>query len=153
MNTAAEAPSWCRRMSSACPLSVWMTANSKTALPSVICASQCCEAACAFVQRLFAVGGIGVAHVQRDAGRLDLDRDAGELGGDRAERVLDPAQQRLGGIVDRVHEAGVELGTVAADQMDLGGHPRQRRQVSQRPARDQGRRRRRQGGQLPQRRR
>ena len=49
MNTAAEAASWCRRMSSACPLSVWMTANSKTALPSVICASQCCEAACAFV--------------------------------------------------------------------------------------------------------
>ena len=121
--TVAEAPSWCRRMSSACPLSVWMTANSRTALPSVICASQCCETACAFSSASRAVGGIGVAHVQRDAGGLDLDGNAGELCGDRAQRVLDPAKQRLGRIVDRVHEAGVELGTVAADQMDLGGHP------------------------------
>ena len=126
MNTAAEAPSWCRRMSSACPLSVWMTANSKTALPSVTCASQCCEAACAFVSAVLAVGGVGVAYVQRDAGRLDLYGDAGVLGGDRAQRVFDLAEQRLGRIVDRVNEAGVELGTVAADQMDLGGHPRQR---------------------------
>ena len=74
------------------------------------------------LQRLVGVGGVGVAHVQRDAGRFDLDGDAGVLGGDRAQRVLDLAKQRLGRVVDRVHEAGVELGTVAADQMDLGGH-------------------------------
>jgi hypothetical protein len=96
------------------------------------------------LQRLFRVGGIRVADMQRHTGRLDLDGDAGVFGGDRAQRVPDLAEQRFGRIVDRVHEAGVELRPVAADQMNLGGHPRQRRKVAQRATRDQRRRGRRQ---------
>ena len=135
MNTVAEAPSWCRRMSSACPLSVWMTANSKTALPSVICASQCCEAACAFFSASLASAGSALRTCSATLAGLISIATPGNSAAIALKRVLDPAQQRLGRIVDRVHEAGVELGTVAADQMDLGGHPRQRRQVAQRPAR------------------
>ena len=85
--------------------------------------------------------------MQCDAGGLDLNRDARVLGRDRAERVLDLSQQRLGGLVDAVHEPGVELRAVAADQVHFGRHPGQGGQIAQRPPGDQrghGRRQRRQ---------
>ena len=45
--------------------------------------------------------------------------------------------KRLCGVVDAVHETGVELRAVAADQVHLGGHPGQRGQIAQRPPGDQ----------------
>src|SRR5207237_10393654 len=59
------------------------------------------------LQRILRVRGIRVTDVQRDAGRFDLDGDARVFGGDRAQCVLHLAEQRLGGIVDRVYEAAV----------------------------------------------
>ena len=41
-------------------------------------------------------------------------------------------------VVERVHEADVELGAVAADQVHLGRQAGQRRQVAQRAAGDHG---------------
>ena len=47
------------------------------------------------LQRLVGVCRLGVAHMQRDAGGLDLDRHARVLGRDCAERILDLPQQCL----------------------------------------------------------
>ena len=84
-------PTGARRMSSASPLSVSTTANSRTALPAVTCASQPGGRRAPSPARLSAVGGTRVAYVQRDAGGLDLDgharqrrRRSAQLGGDFA---------------------------------------------------------------------
>ena len=105
------------------------------------------------IQRLVGVCRFGVAHMQSDAGRLDLDRDTGILGCDRGERVFDLAQQRLCALVDAVHETGVELRAVASDEVHLGGHARERGQIAQCPPGDQRGDRRRKRRQLAHRRR
>lgn len=93
-------------------------------------------------------GGVGVllgcvAHVERDTGRFQFDGHPGIFGGDGRQLGGDGLQQRLGVAVDGVHEAGVELRAVTADQMHLGRQSRQGRQIAQRTSGDQrgGRRR------------
>ncbi len=73
---------------------------------------------------------VGPSHVDRHARGLDLQgravdavHEARELGFESTVQV-----PRLG--VESMHEPDVELGTVAADEMDLGGQPRQDRQVA-----------------------
>ena len=76
--------------------------------------------------------------MQRDAGRLVLDEHAGTRRRDRVQ-VLGHAvaqRERLGR--ERAGEADVELGAVAADEVDLLGQARERGEVVQRAARDHG---------------
>ena len=86
-------------------------------------------------------GGVllrGLPVVQRGACGLVLHEHAGPLGGDGVQVVGDPVAQRQRLRGQRPREADVELGAVAADQMDLLRQSRERREVVQRAARDHG---------------
>ncbi|SUA41438.1 Uncharacterised protein [Nocardia africana] len=102
------------------------------------------------LQRAAAHLGSGVAHMQRDTGRLGLDGDAGIVVGDGRQGVAHLGQQLLGVVVDGVHEADIELRAVASDQLHLDGKPGKRREISQRAAGDDGRGRGRQAGERTQ---
>src|SRR5690606_39321969 len=74
-----------------------------------------------------------------DARGLDLERGSRRTVDDALELGLDTAVQRAGLAVELVHEADVELRTVTAHQVNLGGQARQRREIAQRTAGDDGR--------------
>ena len=81
---------------------------------------------------------LGAAHVHRDAGRLDLERHARDVQHQLFELGLQPPVQLPRLLVERVDEADVELGAVAADEVHLGRQPRERGEVTQRAAGDDG---------------
>ena len=80
------------------------------------------------------LGGLPV--VQRSAGGLELDRHARPQGGDRVQLVDHAVAQRERLGRQSAREADVELGAVAADEVDLLGQARERGEVVQRAARD-----------------
>ena len=93
----------------------------------------------------------GAADVHGDARRLLLQQDSRDTVHEAAhgpeQRGAKPGRRPGQG----PHEADVELRPVAADEMDLGGEPRQGGEVAQRPARDDRGRRARESRERPQR--
>lgn len=77
--------------------------------------------------------GLGVGDltvVEGDGGGLDLELGAGGAGGDPGQVDLDAGPQVLLALAQLLAEAEVELGAVAADQVDLGGQAGEQRQVT-----------------------
>ena len=78
----------------------------------------------------------GLAVVQCGAGGLELDGDAGPGLGDGVELIGQLVSQRDRGGLERTREADVELGAVAADEVDLLGQARERGEIVQAASRD-----------------
>ena len=139
MNMAAVAPAWWRSTSRAWPLSVCTTASSITALPSVTCTPvQVAGPERTAFSTASACSGAALRTCTATLAGLTSSCTPGWSATSALQRAAQPPVQRLGLLVQRVHEAHVELGPVAADQVHLGGQPGQRGQVAQGAAGDDG---------------